>query len=78
MTSIIHLLMSTCWTGPTTSPTTDVPTKNIVTVTIDSYDGDLGGLAADFTDELIQVLTDNGINDVFIKIVDISYTSDDG
>ena len=55
-----------------------MPTKNIVTVTIDSYDGDLGGLAADFTDELIQVLTDNGINDVFIKIVDISYTSDDG
>ena len=50
--------------------------KNIITVTFGSYDGDLVSLIADFTGDLMKVLTDNGIKDVSIKNVDISHTPD--
>ena len=75
MQTLIHLAF---WTILTINPTPVAPKKNIVTITIDSYDGDLDGLVSDFTDELMQVLTDSGIDDVSIRVVDISYTPDDG
>ena len=50
--------------------------KDIINVTFGSYDGDLVSLIADFTSDLMKVLTDNGIKDVSIKIVDISRTPD--
>ena len=50
--------------------------KNIITITFGSYNGDTVSLIADFTDDLMEVLTDNGIKDVSIKIVDISHTPD--
>ena len=55
-----------------------LPKKSVVTITIDSYDGDLDAFVVDFTDELTQILMDNGIDDAAIQIVDISYTQDDG
>ena len=58
-------------------PTPVVPKKSIVTITIDSYDGDLDALVVDFTDQLTQILMDSGIDDAAIQIVDISYTPDD-
>ena len=59
-------------------PTPVVPKKSVVTITIDSYDGDLDALIVDFTDQLTQILMDSGIDDAAIQIVDISYTPDDG
>lgn len=50
--------------------------KNIIIITIGQYDGNIDGLVADFTDDLMEVLTDNGIKDISIKIVNISITSD--
>ena len=50
--------------------------QNIISVTVSSYDGDLDGLVADFTGDLMEVLTNNGIKDISIKIVNISYTPD--
>ena len=50
--------------------------KDIITITIGQYDGDIDGLVTDFTSDLVEVLTDNGIKDISIKIVDILYTSD--
>ena len=58
-------------------PTPVVPKKSVVTITIDSYDGDLDALIVDFTDQLTQILMDSGIDDAAIQIVDISYTPDD-
>lgn len=55
-----------------------MPKKSVVTITIDSYDGDIDALITDFTDQLTQVLIDSGIDDAAIQIVDISYTPDDG
>ena len=54
-----------------------MPKKSVVTITIDSYDGDLDALVVDFTDQLTQILMDSGIDDAAIQIVDISYTPDD-
>ena len=59
-------------------PTPVLPKKSVVTITIDSYDGDLDVFVVDFTDELTQILMDNGIDDAAIRIIDISYTPDDG
>ena len=50
--------------------------KNIVTITIGSHDGDIDGLVVDFTDNLKKILTNNGITDVSVQIVDVSYTPD--
>ena len=50
--------------------------KNIITVTFGSYDGELVSLIADFTGDLMGVLTDNGIKNASIRIVDISHTPD--
>ena len=61
---------------PAISPTPVVSEKNIISVTVSSYDGDLDGLVADFTSDLMEILTNNGIKDVFIRIVDVLYTSD--
>ena len=55
-----------------------LPKKRVVTITIDSYDGNLDAFVFDFTDELTQILMDNGIDDAAIRIIDISYTPDDG
>ena len=50
--------------------------KDVITITIGQYDGDIGELVDNFTTDLAEILTDNGITDVSIKIVNISYTSD--
>ena len=59
-------------------PTPVLPKKSVVTITIDSYDGELDAFVVNFTDELTQTLMDNGIDDAAIQIVNISYTPDDG
>ena len=55
-----------------------LPKKRVVTITIDSYDGNLDAFVVDFTDELTQILMDNGIDDAAIQIVDIAYTPANG
>ena len=59
-------------------PTPVLPKKSVVTITIDSYDGELDAFVVDFTDELTQILVNSGIDAAAIQIVDISYTPDDG
>lgn len=59
-------------------PTPVLPKKSVVTITVDSYDGELDAFVVDFTDELTQILMNSGIDDAAIQIVDISYTPDDG
>ena len=51
--------------------------KNIISITVSSNDGDLDGLVADFTGDLMEVLRNNGVTDVSIRIVDIASTPDD-
>ena len=63
------------YTVPTSSPTPVVSEKNIISVMISSH-GDLDGVIADFTGGLMKLLTDNGIKDISIQIVDISYAPD--
>lgn len=50
--------------------------KNIISVTVDSYDGDLESLVADFTSELMEVLNNYGIEHISIRIINISYTTE--
>ena len=52
-------------------PTPLVLKRNMVNISIDPYDGDLNTLVADFTDQLTQVLVDNGISDAAIRVIDI-------
>lgn len=62
---------------PTISPPPDVAEESIVYVMISSYDGNTDGLVADFTGDLMQILSNNGItDDVSVQILKISYTSD--
>ena len=50
--------------------------KDIINVIFGSYDGEIVSLIADFTSDLMKVLTDNGIKNVSIRIVDNSRTPD--
>ena len=52
-----------------------MPDENIVYVVISSYDGTGDALVADLTGDLMEILNNNGITDVSIQILEISYNS---
>ena len=53
-----------------------MPEENIVYVVITSYDGSTDGLVADFTGDLMEILTNNEITNATVQILKISYVSD--